>query len=124
MNAQKKVLVVEDSPDNRRLAEKILAHYNFSVVAVEDGEKAIAWCQENTPDAILMDISLPGIDGLETTRQIRQMDRLKDLPIIVLTAHITDEWIEKSKQAGGTDYLAKPFMPNRLVEILLEHTAE
>jgi len=112
------ILVVEDNPDNRMLVEKILTHKGFETAMVEDGELALKWCEETIPRLILMDVSLPGIDGLKVTSLLREKEEFKDVPIIALTAHAMKGWEEKARQAGCTSYLSKPVMPKVLIDSL------
>ncbi|MFT4554403.1 MAG: CheY-like chemotaxis protein [Chlamydiales bacterium] len=115
------ILVVEDNSENSELAEKILKHSGFRVHISPDGDKALEYCKNNSPDLILMDISLPTIDGLEVTRQLRGRDSFKTVPIIALTAHVIVGFEEQTREAGCSDYLSKPFMPNDLVGMVNKH---
>ncbi len=121
MGAQKHVLVVEDNPSNYELAEKILQHAGFTSTILVDGAEALQWCQQNPPPAvILMDVSLPSMDGLSVTRQLRELPAYAETPIVALTAHamLGDE--EKALAAGCDRYLAKPFRPRALMALLRE----
>ena len=113
-----KVLVVDDSPDNSFLVKKILTHHGFEVDIVDDGQIALDYCEDHTPDLIFMDVSLPSVDGLEVTRQLRQNDAFRDIPIIALTAHVMAGFAEKTIEAGCTDYMSKPFKPEHLVAMV------
>lgn len=115
------ILVVEDNSENSELAEKILKHSGFRVHISVDGEKALEYCKNNSPDLILMDISLPTIDGLEVTRQLRGEESYQTIPIIALTAHAAAGFEEKTLAAGCSDYLSKPFLPTDLVGMVKKH---
>ncbi|MEK7486827.1 MAG: response regulator [Planctomycetota bacterium] len=120
-NEKKTILIVEDQEDNYLLAEKILTHAGYAVEYVVDGEKALQWCEQYpVPHGILMDISLPGINGIEVTIQLRKKENYEKVPIIAVTAHAVKEVQEKILAAGCTYYLAKPYRPQELVRILKE----
>ena len=109
----KKILVVEDVDSSRDLVVQLLED-DYEVVEAVNGEEAVALAQKEHPDLILMDLSLPVMDGWEATRQIKAKDDLQSVPIIALTAHamIGDE--EKAKAAGCNDYMTKPIDENEL----------
>ncbi len=118
------VLIVEDNEVNSELTAKILNHMNLRSVVKSNGEDALAWCQEQVPMLILMDISLPGMDGLEVTRQLRELPGFEELPILALTAHAFGGWNEKTRLAGCTDYLSKPITPRQLMDHIRRHLPE
>jgi len=103
----KKILVVEDVELNRDLLVQLL-EVDYEVLTAVNGEEGIALAQRQRPDLVLMDLSLPVIDGWEATRRIKANPDLKDIPIIALSAHamLGDE--DKARQAGCDDYLSKP----------------
>jgi CheY-like chemotaxis protein len=103
----KKILVVEDVELNRDLLVQLLEE-DYEVLTAVNGEEGIALAQRERPDLVLMDLSLPVIDGWEATRRIKANPDLKGIPIIALSAHamLGDE--DKARQAGCDDYLSKP----------------
>jgi len=103
----KKILVVEDVELNRDLLVQLLED-DYEVLTAVNGQEGIALAQRERPDLVLMDLSLPVIDGWEATRRIKATPDLKDIPIIALSAHamLGDE--DKARQAGCDDYLSKP----------------
>lgn len=103
-----KVLVVEDNPSNMKLALEILNVQGYTAYGVVDGEAAIKTAETEVYDLILMDIGLPGIDGIETTKIIKSKPQYKDVPIIALTAYSLEENKTKFLEAGLVDYLSKP----------------
>lgn len=115
------VLVVEDNEVNAMLVGKILTHLGYPAVFQDNGEDAVTWCASNIPALILMDVSLPGIDGLEVTRRLRQRPEYADVPIVALTAHALTGWEEKSREAGCNEYLPKPVRPCDLTTCIERH---
>jgi two-component system cell cycle response regulator DivK len=104
----KRILVVEDNPDNRTLITDVLASMNYEVLVAEDGEEGVAKAEKEVPDLILMDLSLPKVDGWVATKMIKQNAALSDIPIIALTAHAMVGDREKALEAGCNDYVSKP----------------
>ena len=119
------IMVVEDNEDNRQLVIKVLGRRGYDVVGVVDGNEALEQLDSINPDLILMDINLPGMDGYEVTRRIREQEKFASLPIVALTAHamVGDE--EKSLTAGCDAYISKPInvrtFPETVAAILKEH---
>lgn len=102
------ILVIEDNPDNRKLVTWILEDEGYSVTCSENAESGIETLRAGNFQAILMDISLPGMDGTEATRRIRAMERYQSLPIIALTAHAIKGETEKILASGVNDLITKP----------------
>lgn len=109
------ILVVDDEADLRDLVSYSLKKENYRVITAPDGETALAVARDKQPDLIVLDLMLPGIDGIEVCRQIRQDSQIGDTPIIMLTAKTeeTDEIIGLG--VGADDYITKPFSPRILV---------
>lgn len=105
----KKIGLVEDNPDNRLLVQAMLGDI-FEIVEYESGEAAVAGLVENKPDLVLLDISMPGMDGPEVLSYIRSVESLQGLPVIALTAHAMDSDREKYLQMGFDHYLTKPIL--------------
>ncbi len=110
-----KVLLVEDDEMNRDMLGRRLVKRGFEVVFACDGEQAVALAAEHTPDLILMDMSLPVLDGWEATRRIRAMPTTASIPILALTAHAMDGDRERTIAAGCNDYDTKPIELPRLM---------
>ena len=104
-----RIAVVEDNPDNRMLVEAILDEV-YDIVEFETGRQAVAELVEAEPDLILLDISLPEMDGTEVLEWIREQDSLAALPVIALTAHAMAGDREKFLKLGFDDYLTKPIV--------------
>lgn len=109
------ILLVEDNEDNRIIYTTVLRHVGYDVIEALDGVQAIALARSAKPDLILMDISIPEIDGWEATRILRQDPTTSGIPIVALTAHALQDDREKAAQVGFTSYLAKPVEPRAVV---------
>ena len=101
----KRILVVEDQEDNRRILRDLLRHAGFEVLEVGDGEKALTATAAHRPDVILMDIQLPLLDGYEATRRIKADPALKHIPIIVVTSYALGGDEAKARAAGCDAYI-------------------
>lgn len=113
-----KILVVEDNPMLQEILVERLKMRQFDIVTANDGQEGVAAAQQESPDLILMDISLPRIDGWEATRILRGRDNTKHIPIIALTAHALLEDKERSLAVGCNDFETKPInFPNLLAKI-------
>jgi CheY-like chemotaxis protein len=117
--AGRKVLIVDDDVRNIFALTTVLEHRQMRVVFAENGRAGIERLQENPDvDLVLMDIMMPGMDGYETMREIRQVDRFRELPIIALTAKAMKGDREKCIEAGASDYIAKPVNTEQLLSLL------
>jgi len=111
-----KILLVEDNELNRDMLSRRLERKGYQVVIAVDGQQAVAMAQSEAPALILMDMSLPVLDGWEATRQIKADDRTKKIPVIALTAHAMQGDEQKAKEAGCDDFDTKPVELPRLLE--------
>ena len=109
------ILIVEDNELNREMLSRRLARRGYAVLLATNGAEGIAAASESTPDLILMDMSLPVVDGWEATRRLKTDDRLKHIPVIALTAHAMANDRDKALQAGCDDYDTKPIELPRLL---------
>jgi two-component system, cell cycle response regulator DivK len=114
--SQKQVLLVEDNDDNRLIYATILCHYGYIVVQAPNGLDGVNMADLHRPDLIIMDISLPIIDGLEATRRIRANPNTARIPVLAVTAHALDSDRERVIDAGCNQYLAKPVEPRHLLQ--------
>jgi len=110
-----KILIVEDNEMNRDMLSRRLERKGFEVVMAEDGAKGVDMSKSENPDLILMDLSLPVMDGWEATSTIKADDSTKSIPIIVLTAHAMAGDREKALEAGADEYDTKPIDFKRLL---------
>jgi CheY-like chemotaxis protein len=113
-----RVLLVEDNEINQQVALEILEGAGLNVSLAENGQKAVSAVKENNYDAVLMDIQMPVMNGYEATREIREDERFKDLPIIAMTAHAMAGDEDKSLEAGMNGHVAKPIDPDQLFATL------
>jgi two-component system cell cycle response regulator DivK len=109
------LLLVEDNEDNRIIYSTVLRHVGYEVVEAYDGVEAISLARSLHPDLILMDISIPEMDGWEATRRLRLDPDTRSIPIIALTAHALADDRERATAVGFTAYLAKPVEPRAVV---------
>ena len=111
----KRIAVIEDNPDNRLLVRAILEE-RYELTEFDSGMKALEALRSMTPDLVLLDISLPEMDGGEVLEKIRKIDGLSDLPVIALTAHAMVGDRERFLAAGFDHYISKPILdPEKLV---------
>ena len=110
-----KILIVEDNEMNRDMLSRRLERKGFEVVMAEDGAKGVDMSKSESPDLILMDLSLPVMDGWEATSTIKADNNTKEIPIIVLTAHAMAGDREKALEAGADEYDTKPIDFKRLL---------
>jgi len=117
-----KILLVEDSEDNRFMMKRLLEMSGYDVVEAVNGEQAVQLTQGQSPDVILMDLSLPRVDGLAATRLIRAMAGYERVPIIVVSAHDTSDFHAEALKCGCNEYVTKPIDFGQL-ELLLKRLA-
>jgi two-component system cell cycle response regulator DivK len=117
------ILIVEDNEMNRDMLSRRLQRKGFEVLLAVDGAMGVAVARERAPDLILMDMSLPVVDGWEATRQLKADPRLRSIPVIALTAHAMANDRQKALEAGCDEYDTKPIDLPRLlakIEVLLQ----
>jgi twitching motility two-component system response regulator PilG len=117
-DSKKKVMIVEDSNTTRKAIAMMLSMNNFDVIQASNGEEALVVLQQATPDLILLDVIMPGLDGYQVLSQIKKNSRLKDIPVIMLSAR--DSLLDKmkGKMSSSSEYLTKPFQVDKLMEKL------
>src|SRR5262249_10886543 len=109
------ILIVDDYPDNRALLSACLRGEGYEVVEARDGLECLSEANRSTPDLILMDLAMPGLDGVEAARQIRQRDILSHTPIFAISAYATREVKADALAAGCTEFFVKPLDLESLV---------
>ncbi len=117
------ILYIEDNADNRLLVRRILmaSDYDFMVQEAENAADGLKLAQTQPPDLILMDVSMPGMDGLTATQRIRSIPELKDIPIVAMTANAMEGDKEKALDAGCDGYIRKPIDVDRLPDDILHY---
>jgi two-component system cell cycle response regulator DivK len=117
------ILIVDDNPTNLKLARVLLAGEGYVVETANDGEEMLKLLERFTPRLILMDIQLPGVDGLELTRRLRADPTRRDIAIVALTAYAMKGDEDKALAAGCDGYITKPIDVDTLPRIVAEHLA-
>ncbi len=116
------ILYIEDNPDNRLLVRRILMAEGYEMLEAEDGVTGIELAVQEQPDLVLMDMNLPELDGYELTQRMREQPRLKDIPIIAMTANVMHGDREKTIEAGCDGYIPKPIdvdaLPSQIMKFL------
>jgi two-component system, cell cycle response regulator DivK len=113
-----KILYIEDNEDNVYMLKRRLERAGFEVVVASDGEQGLAVAHDQRPDLILMDLSLPVLDGWQSTRRLKESAQTRTIPVIALSAHAMPGDREKALEAGCDDYDAKPVkLPSLLAKI-------
>ena len=116
----KKILVVEDTEDNRQILRDLLSMAGYDMIEAHDGAEGLAKAAEHRPDLILMDIQMPVMDGYEATRRIKADPVLKSIPVIAVTSYALSGDEEKTRAAGCDGYIAKPFSPRQMLSKVRE----
>jgi two-component system cell cycle response regulator DivK len=109
------VLVVDDFADNREMYSEYLAFSGYDVIEARNGKEAVDAANDRKPDIIIMDLSLPVMDGWEATRRLKADARTKDIPVVALTGHALAGHSKGAREAGCDSFLAKPCLPDQLV---------
>jgi two-component system cell cycle response regulator DivK len=104
----KKILVVDDNNDSRELVVKVLKNQGYEMIEAIDGEDALEKAVSEKPDLILMDISIPKINGYEVTKRLKSIEEVKEIPVVALTAHAMRGDRAKALEAGCEGYISKP----------------
>ena len=113
--AGERILVIEDEPDILEVMEYNLRREGYRVTGVRDGEEGLERIRREFPDAVLLDLMLPGLDGLELCRRVKNDPNLRAIPVIMVTAKGEVDDVVAGLEAGADDYIAKPFRPRELV---------
>jgi len=106
---QQRILVVDDSEDMRDLLQRLLERAGYRVVVAEDGQASLTQARLHHPDLVLMDLSLPDMDGWEAVAHLRKMREFRTIPIIAVTAHVSAREEARAMAAGCTAHIGKPF---------------
>ena len=115
MNRKRRILAVDDNPENNEIIQEVLGD-DYDIRTASTGEEALKMAPDFQPDIILLDVMMPGIDGYETCRQLRQHPRLKKTTVLMVTAKGELEARIKGHEVGADDYMSKPFSGEQLRE--------
>ena len=116
--SDKTVLYVEDNEYNLKIVRQLLARTSYRLIEAVDGQLGVERARRELPDLILMDIQLPKLSGLDATRMLRADPKTAAIPIIVITSFALSGDDQKAKDAGASAYLAKPYSPRELLQII------
>jgi CheY-like chemotaxis protein len=114
----KRILIVEDNPQNRYLVSFLLEQQGYELSIAEDGAQALEMLEGDAPDLILMDMQLPKVDGYEATRRIKADERLRDIPLVALTAHSMRRDEQRAIDAGCDEFGTKPVDADGLLALV------
>jgi two-component system cell cycle response regulator DivK len=114
----KTILYVEDNEYNLKIVRQLLSRTSYRLIEAVDGEQGVATALREVPDLILMDIQLPKLSGLDATRRLRTDPKTAHVPIVVITSFALSGDSEKAKEAGASAYLAKPYSPRELLQMI------
>src|SRR5215510_1083785 len=120
----KTVLYVEDHEYNLKIVRQLLARTAYKLIEAKDGESGVETALRELPDLILMDIQLPKLSGLDATRRLRVDPKTAGIPIIVITSFALSGDDQKAKDAGASAYLAKPYSPRELLQMIRKFAPE
>ncbi len=120
----RRILIAEDDDDNRIPLKLMLKMNKYDVIEAGDGQEAVDRIHRDKPDLVLMDITLPIIDGLEATRLIRREAEFQTLPIIFISGYENQEMLDRVKACGGTGYISKPIEFDDLKQMIEKHLAD
>jgi CheY-like chemotaxis protein len=117
------VLIVEDDDDSRYVYGIILEDHGFSVTGARSGDEGLRLARETRPGAILMDVSIPGLDGWTVTERLKGDPKTAGIPVIIITAHAFPEDLARAKRVGCDGFLTKPCEPRRVLEEVIRQLA-
>jgi DNA-binding NarL/FixJ family response regulator len=115
------ILLIDDAPDTVRMIAEALDEAGYTVLVATDGATALKRLERITPDAVLLDACMPGMDGFETCRRLKQAPGMRTVPVIFMTGLAETDRLVEGLSAGGIDYLVKPVVPDELVARLQAH---
>ena len=116
MAAKRRVLLVDDDPQLLLLISTTLGTSDFDLLEASDGEQALQVARRDHPDLVLLDVTMPGLDGFEVCRQLKSSPQTTSIKVVMLTARGTDADRARGREVGADDYFAKPFSPIQLLK--------
>ena len=114
----KRILHIEDNPFNRKIVRDLLSRTSYLLAEASDGGEGLAQARADPPHLVLVDIQLPGMSGLDVTRELRRDPRTAEVPIVVITSFALSGDEQRAKDAGASDYVAKPYSPRDLLGVI------
>ncbi len=117
------ILVVDDNLDNRHIIGQMLSFSGFAVELAADAQTALAIARQRRPSLILMDLSMPGLDGWTATEYVKRDPLLRDVPVVAVSGHVTRNDIERARRAGCDEFLSKPIDYELLVTVARRYTS-
>jgi CheY-like chemotaxis protein len=123
-SGQKTVLIVDDYDEMRTMTRHALESFGYRVLEAASGMDAVKMAQADSPDLILLDLSMPAMDGFATLHRLRRLLGLRDVPVIAVSAHAAREIREDALAAGCRDFITKPFQIEKLMSAVERHLAE
>ncbi len=121
MDKNSKILIVDDIPKNIQVVAKNLQKAGYDISYAQNGKRALSLCESENFDLILLDIMMPDMDGFEVCSRLKQKEKFQDLPVIFLTAKTDSDCITRAFEAGGVDYISKPFKTAELMARVKNH---
>ena len=121
---KKKILIVEDHHDCREILGLLLSKIGYHVIEAQNSKDAIARAETEQPALIFMDLQMPGVDGIKTSAMLRHNPKTSHIPIVALTASLSELWREKASKAGIKTYLLKPVSSQALTQAIEEFTSD
>lgn len=118
---RKSILIIDDNRLNLKLCRTILTSAGYSVIEADNAEDGLSLIRAERPDLILMDIQLPGMDGLAATRVIKSDPAIKDIPVIAITSYAMQDDEKKAKEAGCNDYITKPIDQKGFLKMISQY---
>lgn len=122
--SKKTILHVEDNEFNRKIVRDLLSRTSYRLIEATDGEMGVALALQEQPDLILMDLQMPIVSGLEATRRLRADPKTAKIPIIAVTSYALSGDDQKAREAGASAYLAKPYSPRNLLNLIRQFLPE
>ena len=120
---KKKILIVEDNKDSLEIVSLRVTAFGYQVIKARNSKEAITYAEAEQPDLIFMDMDLPDADGIKTTAILKQNPKTSHIPVVALTAWMSELWREKASKVGIVSYLLKPVSPQTLKDTIEEYTS-
>ena len=123
MDGHSTILLVDDSPDHLMVLSDLLESAGYHVLSAENGPMGVQCAGHAKPNLILMDVRMPGLDGYEACRYLKTQSDLREIPVLLMSGHRDDEGMDEAVEAGGVDFVRKPFHRQEVLEKVQTHLA-